>query len=228
MFNELLWFIFMGVTLLLAVVIFWLWEKEGLYALISISTFVCNIQVIKLVKLFGLTSTLGNVVYGSIFFSTDILSEVYGKKEARKGVWIGFFTLLMATLSMQFALGFKPDPEDFMNPHLLKIFGFLPRVVFASFTAYLLSQHHDVWAFHFWKKKTRGKFLWLRNNLSTMVSQFIDTLTFCFLAFWGVFPLEVFWQILITTYFFKWIVAGVDTPFIYLARNLAQRKGLMK
>jgi len=99
----------------------------------------------------------------------------------------------------------------------------MPRIAFASLVAYVASQNHDVWAYHFWKRKTNGRFLWLRNNASTMVSQLIDSVVFCVIAFWGAFPFAVFLQILATTYLFKWLVALFDTPFIYLGRRIARR-----
>jgi uncharacterized integral membrane protein (TIGR00697 family) len=221
--NEARWFIFIIVDLSLALVAFRIWGKNGLYAMIAVGVVICNIQVIKVVKIFGLTATLGNVVYASIFFNTDILSELYGKQDARRGVWLGFFALVAATIAMQFAIRFKPDQSDIFQPHLQAIFGFMPRIVGASLIAYLISQHHDVWAFHFWKRLTQGKHLWLRNNLSTMISQLIDSAAFCFLAFWGLFERNVFLQILLTTYIFKWIIAAVDTPFIYFARWLGRK-----
>jgi uncharacterized integral membrane protein (TIGR00697 family) len=221
--NEILWFLFMLADLSIALLAFRLFGKLGLYAVIVTSTIVCNIQVVETIKMFGMVATLGNVLYASIFFATDVISEVYGKKEARQGVWLGFFGLIAATIAMQFAIRFTPDASDVMHPHLGAIFSLMPRIAFASFTAYLLSQHHDIWAFHFWKRKTSGRYLWLRNNLSTMVSQLIDTTVFTFIAFWGVFPIDIFRQIFITTYFFKWIVAVVDTPFIYFARRMAKR-----
>lgn len=221
--NEILWFIFIVVDLSISLLAFRLWGKAGLYIMIVVGTIVCNIQVIKVIQIFGLIATLGNIVYASIFFNTDILNEIYGKREARQAVWMGFFALITATVAMQFAIRFKPDVSDIMQPHLEAIFNFMPRIVFASLVAYLVSQHHDVWAFHFWKRKTKGKYLWLRNNASTMVSQLIDTTLFTFLAFWGVFSWNVFWQIFLTTYIFKWIIAALDTPFLYLARRMAKK-----
>jgi len=220
--NEILWLIFIVVDLSISLLAFRLWGKAGLYIMIVVGTIVCNIQVIKVVQIFGLIATLGNIVYASIFFNTDILNEIYGKREARQAVWMGFFALISATLAMQFAIRFKPDVSDIMQPHLEAIFNFMPRIVFASLIAYLVSQHHDIWAFHFWKRKTKGKYLWLRNNASTMVSQLIDTTLFTFLAFWGIFSWNVFWQIFLTTYIFKWIIAALDTPFLYLARRMAK------
>jgi uncharacterized integral membrane protein (TIGR00697 family) len=221
--NELLWLILALVDLISLIIVFKLFGKEGLYIAITISIILCNIQVLKIINMFGLTTTLGNILYGSIFLATDILSEVYGKKEARKGVWVGFYALFFTTVIMQLALRFKPAPDDFIDPALQQIFNFLPRVALASMIAYAISQLHDVWFYHLIGEKTKRRHLWLRNNLSTMVSQFIDTIIFCSIAFWGVFPTTIFIEIAITTYLFKLAVAVIDTPFIYLAKRIANQ-----
>ncbi len=210
----------MLLDLSMVLVVFRLFGKSGLLGLIVFNLILCNIQVLKTVQLFGLTTTLGNVLYGSVFLATDILSEFYGKEEARKGVLLGFMTLVMATGYMQISLLYTPAADDWVQPHLEAIFGFMPRVALASLLAYLVSQHHDVWAYHFWKSKTQGRMLWLRNNASTMVSQGLDSVIFCLVAFWGVFPWPVVMEILLTTYLLKFIVAVADTPFIYLARRM--------
>ncbi len=221
LFNNLLWVGFILVDLSLAVLVYRFFGKFGLYALVVASAITCNIQVVKTVQLFGLVATLGNVLYGGIFFATDILSEVYGRKAARRGVWLGFIGMSLMTLWMQIGLKFTPDASDFAQGSLLTIFGLMPRIAAGSMIAYLLSQHYDVFAFHFWKKRTKGKYLWLRNNASTMVSQVIDTVIFCTIALWGVYDTNTWLQILATTYFLKWFVAVIDTPFIYLAKRLS-------
>ncbi|XPV76294.1 MAG: queuosine precursor transporter [Desulfovibrio sp.] len=218
--NELLWLGFALLDLSLVLVIYRLFGKMGLFSLIVFNLLLCNIQVLKTVELFGMTTTLGNILYASVFLSTDLLSEFYGKKEAKKAVLLGFVTLLMSVVYMQFALHFTPTPDDFAQPHLEALFSFLPRIALASLTAYLVSQTHDVWAYSYLKKKTGGKYLWLRNNGSTLVSQLLDSVIFCVIAFYGVFPTEVFIEIIITTYIMKVIVSVMDTPFIYLAKRL--------
>jgi len=215
--NEILWLIYLFVDLTLAVVIYRTLGKEGLIGLIVTEIILSNILVMKLINIFGITSTLGNITYATIFFATDILSERYGKKEARRAVWVGFAASVISLVIITFALWLKPAPADTTNKHLLGLFHFYPRVLLASWTAYIISQNHDVWAFHFWRKKTGGRFLWFRNNASTMVSQLIDSVLFVTIAFLGVFPASVFLEVLITTYFVKWIIAAFDTPFIYLA-----------
>jgi len=167
--------------------------------------------------------TLGNVLYGSIFLATDLLSELYGKAEAKKGVWLGFYAMIFFLIMMQISLLFTPDPSDFSQPHLKALFTPMFRIVAGSLVAYLISQFHDVWAFLFWKKVTNGKHLWIRNNLSTLTSQLIDSVLFCSIAFLGIWPMNVWFQVLITTYIMKLFVAIIDTPFLYLGRMIGKK-----
>jgi hypothetical protein len=220
MYNELLWLGFALLDLAMVLLVFRYFGKVGMFGLVAFNLIVCNIQVLKTVEMFGLTFTLGNVLYASVFLSTDILSEFYGKVVARRAVFLGFVVLLLTLVYMQLALRFVPAPSDWVQPHLESIFGFLPRVVLGSLVAYLVSQLHDVWAFHFWKRRTQGGKLWLRNNASTLVSQLLDSVIFCTIAFLGVFPWPVFWEILLTTYGIKLVMGLLDTPFIYLARRI--------
>jgi uncharacterized integral membrane protein (TIGR00697 family) len=195
---------------------------------IPIATIVANVQVIQTIELFGLVATLGNIVYASSFLVTDILSELYGRKEARKAIWIGFFSVIAMTLLMNIALLFKPLEGDAFASETYKsldnIFSLMPRIVIASLTAYLLSQQHDIWAYHFWRQRFPGtKRIWIRNNLSTVVSQFIDSIVFTIIAFWGIYEMPVLIEIFATTYVLKWIVAVADTPFIYWAANIGKK-----
>jgi len=218
--NEILWIVFLLLDLSAATLIFKYFRKEGLYFIIGINIILCNIQVMKVVEIFSVTVTLGNIMYGSIYFATDLLNEFYGRKEAYRGVLVGFIALIMMTVFMQLSLMFTPAPDDFINPALVEIFSLMPRIALASITAYIVSQIHDVWIYSIYKAKTRGKYLWLRNNLSTMVSQLIDSAIFVFIAFWGLFPRDIFISIFITTYIIKFIVAALDTPFIYICRKI--------
>ncbi len=224
--NEILWIGFALLDLTAVLAAFRFFGKAGLLAMIVFSLLTCNIQVIKTVQLFGITTTLGNVLYASVFLTTDILGEFYGKNAARQGVLLGFSALILVTLYMQIALYFTPASNDFAQPHLQAIFGFMPRIALGSMLAYFISQWHDVWAFHLLKSWTRGKHLWLRNNGSTLISQALDSVVFCTIAFWGVFETSVWIQIVVSTYLMKTIMGVMDTPFIYLARRI--HKGLSK
>ena len=198
--------------------------KEWLFAIVAVYVVLANIFVTKQIVLLGMAATGGNAVYGCVFFATDLLSEHYSPREARKAVMIGFFASVAYVIMSQLIIAFKPSSEDLVHTGMLSIFTLAPRIVAASMAAYLVSQFHDIWAFHFWKKCTKGRFLWLRNNLSTWVSQSIDSTIFVLLAFIGVFSGSVLWQIIVTTYILKIIVALIDTPFIYLSHVIISRK----
>lgn len=218
--NEFLWFLMMATNFLFIMAIYKLWGKQGLLCWIPVSVILANIQVVKLVSLFGITSTLGNIVYASAFLVTDILSENHGREDAKQAVYIGFFSLIVTTVIMNLALQFAPHPDDFAQGALETIFRIMPRLAIASLVAYGISQMHDVWAFHWWKKMTNGRHLWLRNNLSTIVSQALDSSVFTLIAFYGTVPMGILWEIFISTYILKFIVALCDTPFVYLARRM--------
>ena len=110
------------------------------------------------------------------------------------------------------------------QPAYESILGMVPRIVLASMVAYLISQHYDIFAFHFWRQKTKGRFLWLRNNASTMVSQAMDTGLFITIAFWGTVPTAILTEMLLTQYVIKLIIAACDTPFCYLLVALLKNR----
>ncbi|WP_124219745.1 queuosine precursor transporter [Aquisalibacillus elongatus] len=222
MFNELLWIVFALVNFLLLILVYRIFGKNGLLVWIGMSTVVANLQVLKMVELFGVYATLGNIMYGSIFLATDILNEKYGKDEAKKAVWLGFFTLITMTVVMQFALLFEPAPIDEVNGALETLFGLVPQVAAGSLLAYIISQNADVYIFSKIKSKFKSdRFLWLRNNISSMTSQLLDTFIFTIIAFWQLFVSDFgnWIQLFLTTYFIKFLVAAIDTPFMYMAKK---------
>ena len=218
--NELLWFGLMILCYLAVLLIYKLFGRKGLFAWVAMSIILANIQVMKTIQIFGLVTAEGNIVYSSIFFVSDILNEVYGKKEARKAVYVGFFVLVMTTVIMQVTLMFIPDSSDTMAPHLTAIFGFMPRIALASLTAYICSQMYDVWMYAFIKKYHGRKLLWLRSNVSVIFSQLIDNTMFTIIAFYGIFSWDIILQIYATSLMLKIVVSFVDTPFLYVARNI--------
>ncbi len=218
--NEIFWFLMLALNFGAILLIYRKFGKVGLYIWIPISTIIANLQVLKTVDLFGIEATLGNIIYATSFLATDILSENHGKKDAKKAVYFGFIAIICMTVFMQVALMFNPSDNDWANDSLVNLFSFMPRVALGSLAAYILSQLHDVKAYNFWKMKfPETKFIFIRNNLSTMVSQLIDTVIFTTIAFWGQFPMNVFLQILLSTYLFKFAVAALDTPLVYLAKS---------
>lgn len=221
-FNNIFWFFFAIINFSLIILAYKLFGKIGLFTWIAIGTFAANIQVIKFVDLFGFkAATLGNIMYGTIFLATDVLSEKYGKKEAQKSVYLGFFILISMTLVMQLALRFKPSVDDFMQPHLEAIFDFVPRIVLGSLIAYITSQLFDIYLFDKIKEKLPSdKHLWVRNNVATITSQLLDSVIFVVVAFIGSIPKDVLISIILSTFVIKVIVAILDTPFLYLMKKI--------
>ncbi len=227
--NEIFWIGMLLINFLLIIIAYRLWGRLGLYIWIPISVMIANIQVTKTVNLFGLEATLGNIIYATSFLATDILSECYGKKDARRAVAIGFFSMFTMTMLMNIALMFIPAESDFVQESMATIFALMPRIAGASLLAYGISQMHDIFAYGWIRKVLPGKrFLWVRNNGSTLMSQLLDSVIFTFAAFFGVFPFSVLIEILITTYVLKVVVSLFDTPFIYLARYWFDNKKIVE
>lgn len=219
MFNEFFGLGFVLANFLMLLIMYKFFGKAGLFAWVAISTILANIQVTKTIEIIGLTATLGNSLYASTFLATDILNEKYGKKDAQKAVWLGFFSLLIMIIAMQFGMHFIPAESDFADPSLHTIFGLVPQIAIASMVAYLTAQHLDVWIFSALRKlfPTDNQF-WIRNNGSTLISQLLDTLIFTSIAFFGVYSFDVWIQIFLSTYILKFIVSVLDTPFGYIAK----------
>ena len=219
--NELLWIIFALSNFIMFLLCYKLFGKTGIYVWITMGTIIANIQVMKSITLFGIEATLGNIMYGTIFLATDALSEKYGKKSAQRAVYLGFFMMAASIVIMQIALLFSPNIYDTAQPHLEAIFGFYLRVASASLIAYLISQTLDVFLFNKIKDKLPDtKWLWIRNNVATIISQLIDTAIFVSLAFIGVIESSILWQIFISTFLIKMMVALLDTPFVYLVKKI--------
>ena len=177
---------------------------------------ISNVIASKLVMVWGVIVPAAVFVFPITFLMTDTINEVWGKKTAQFTVWLGFGAsiLLVGYLTLAQYLPYAPFWED--QASFVAILGAVPRIVIASMAAYLISQLHDVWSFNFWKSKTGGKHLWLRNNLSTMTSQLMDSAIFITVAFWGTVPNTVILTMVVSQYIVKLIVAAMDTPLVYV------------
>lgn len=230
MINELLLissliFIF-GVALLA----YWLFGKSGLYCVSVIATVLANIEVIILIKAFNMEQTLGNVLFAVTFLITDILSECEGKKSANKAVYMSIFMQIFFLLLSQSWLLYKPSEQDFSSEAMQVVFGNTTRVILASLSVYAISQLFDVWLYHKWwnfttkKCGNSRKFLWLRNNGSTLVSQLINTVLFNVFAFAGIYETKTLLSVILSGYLIYIVTSLLDTPVVYLARMIHDKK----
>ena len=197
----------------------------GLYVYSALAVIIGYIQVLKTVDFFYSPEpvALGTILFASTFFCTDILSEYFGKNKAKKNVLISFISFLFVTMIMLITIGFKPSPNDWIQDSLTNVFTPMTRFFIASMIAYLISQYFDVWIYSIIKNFTQNKYLWLRNNLSTILSSLLDSTIFSLLA-WIILSPEpetlynVFMIYIFGTYILRVFIAMIDTPFMYLSK----------
>ena len=209
-------------------------EKSKKIYLYLAATFIAALVVCNLIANKFITIDLGFktfvisagvLPYPITFLITDILSEIYGKKKTARIVWAGFvaslFVLGVLLLAQQFtAIAGSPVDDETFN----KVFGNSWRVIFASMTAYLCAQLIDVRIYHFWKEKTAGKHLWLRNNFSTVFSQLVDTTLVVCVLFLGVRSHPEIIQFILDGWLFKILCAFIDTPLLYASTAFIRNK----
>lgn len=229
--NELILILSLIVIFGSALLAYKLFGRAGLYCLNALATVFANIEALILVYAFGMEQTLGNVLFAVTFLITDILSECEGKKAANKAVYIGIFSSLFFLILSQSWLIYIPSSNDTSMSAIKTIFSNTPRMLFASFTVYALSQMFDVWLYHKWwdftskKFGNKRRFLWLRNNGSTLISQLLNTLLFTFAAFYGTYDFVTLMSIFGSSYVIFIFTSLLDTPVLYLARRISDKSG---
>lgn len=225
--NELLLIITLLVSFGGTLLFLKVFGKGGLFAWIGIATVFANIEVTLVVRAFGMDQTLGNTLFAATFLATDILSEIYGKKEASKGVLAGIFTSLTFILLSFFWVHYIPAESDWASEFVKGLFTNTPRMLLSSLIAYAISEWIDVFLYHAWwnltEKKTGShtKMLWFRNNFSTLISQFVNIVIFNFGAFLGIYEFKELLSITGACYVIYIITSLLDTPFVYLARKIS-------
>lgn len=200
--------------------------KNGLLAFNVCATLLANIEVLILVRAFGIEMTLGNILFASTFLVTDILSENHSRKDANKAVLISTLCSILFIAVSQMWLLYSPSENDWASGPIRTIFSSTPRIVCSSLLVYLISQLTDVWLYHKWWDWCRKKFgdekkgLWIRNNGSTMISQLLNTLLYTFFAFYGTYEIHTLLSIFLSSYLIFFVTSLLDTPFVYLCRNI--------
>ncbi|SET73780.1 hypothetical protein SAMN05421676_107134 [Salinibacillus kushneri] len=183
-----------------------------------------NIIGVKLFSIGEFVLPAAVIVYVITYLITDVVGEVYGKEAAKKTVQAGFFTQLIALIFLFIAIKLPAAPLFGNQQEFETILSGSVRVILASLLSYLASQHFDVFIFHRLKQKHGDNKLWLRNNASTMASQFIDTSIFITISFIGTVPITALLGMIATQYVFKLVVAIVDTPITYLLVRIARKE----
>ena len=209
--------------------------RGDLVYLILAGTFIgllitCNLIFKKFIQIdfFGIYTfeiSAGVLPYPLTFLITDLISELFGLKKANKVVFVGLLVSILVMLITLAANAFPAiENSPLTNEEFEKTFGLTGAAVASSMIAYLIAQFVDVRLFHFWKRLTKGKHLWLRNNFSTLGSQLIDTtVVLLILCGLGVLPWEIFWTLYIGSFAFKFVAALLDTPLLYLFTGMLRK-----
>ena len=197
--------------------------KGGVMAWIALATVFANIFEAKNIMLFGLNLAAGHVMFGSVFLATDILSECYGKETAKKGVWIGLAADLALIACSQLCRLYVPSPLDTADPAIQRLFSMSLRITSASAVMFFISNWCDVLLFNKIKELTNGKYLWLRNNVATIVCNCLENFLFYILAFYPSFTMPQIISMGFATCLLEIVIGICDTPFIYAARKIKSR-----
>ena len=207
--------------------------KEQFYIFLSAifiaSLVTCNLIANKFVtvdlgfKVFIVSA--GILPYPLTFLVTDLISELYGQKKANLVVFSGFVASMFVLLFLWLGGQFNAIPSSIVNDDIYNsVFQNAWRIIAASMIAYLFAQFIDVRIFHFWKRLTNGKHLWLRNNGSTIASQLVDTTLVIMILFVGVWESDQIISAIIDGWLFKMLMAAIDTPIIYGIIHLLKGK----
>ncbi|NHF58311.1 queuosine precursor transporter [Flavobacteriaceae bacterium TP-CH-4] len=170
--------------------------------------------------------SVGVLPYPITFLITDLISEIFGQKKANQivtaGIFASFFSMGLLALS-DYVPAIDASPIDDVT--FKQVFALSPIGVLASMIAYLCAQYVDIALYHFWKRLTKGKHLWLRNNFSTFLSQFIDTFTVVgLLCIFQVLSWDLFFGLLVSGFLFKVFIAFIDTPLLYFFVYLLRKR----
>lgn len=221
--NELLLFIEILVMFSLVLIFYRLLGKTGLFAWICVASVFANIQVAKQITVFGLDVTMGNVLFASTFLATDILNEHYGFRASKKGVYVGFISVITYLIMSQLTLLATPNELDLVSSSMQTIFSLSPRICISSVAMYFVANLIDVYLFD-WLKYRFPKHLWIRNNVSTILSNCLENFLFTLGAFVFVYPIKDCLIIALNTCIIEIFIALCDTPFLYLSKRLKIKK----
>lgn len=194
--------------------------KEFLFATIAINLALISVFGAKLISVFGFVTNTGNVFYAGVFLATHMLIENYGKEEGYRTIRTGAFAILLFLLMAQFTFdltGYAGTAD--VNRAIDNLFRNIPRIGIASISAFIIAQYVNIWFYGLLKDKTRNKKLWLRDNASNLLGQFVDSALFFSIAFMGIVPNTVLIQIMIGGFIAKVAVGAVGTLFLYASRR---------
>lgn len=187
--------------------------------------FASNTLGIKLMPfVFGTHLSTAIFVFPIVFLMTDVIGEVYGKPTARLFVRMGFLSLVVYSVFNLVSNVMPNSPDFYLKESYNKIFSLSLRFTIASLAAFIVGEYQDIFSFFFLRKKFKGRWFWLRSNLSNLWGQLVDSVIWFAIAFIGVYPIQTIILILIPWWLFKFGMGAVYTPLSYLGIRLLRGK----
>ena len=223
--NEALFIVTLFVTMSLCYLVFRFFGRIGLIAWIAFAVILANLEVLKVVDLFGIETCLGNILFGTIYLAMDVLVECYGRQTATRALYAGFVVFAVFTLLTQLDIMFIPTESDFISPAFQQLFEMVPRMCLASIASYLIGNFIDIRLYAWFQRRQGEKRMWLRSNATKLFVQFLDNVILFMIAYVGVYDLSLIITLSITAWIVEFIVTVCDTPFMYLCRQHARSKG---
>lgn len=199
-----------------------LFGKFGVTAWVAVATILANLLTAKNVDLFGMNVSVGTVWFASTFLATDILCECYSKEDAKKAVLFGIFANILFIIAPQITLAYIPSEVDFAHPFMEGLFALNLRISISSSIMYIIANLADIYIYSKIREMMNGKAMWLRNNVSTIITNCLENFGFIGLAFWGIYDLNTILVIALSTSAVETAVALCDTPFLYIATRRAK------
>jgi len=198
------------------------------YFIILVSLFItclitANITAVKLINVFGLIMPAAIIIFPISYILGDVFTEVYGYRQARRIIWLGFFVNLFLVIVVY--IGLVIPAASFWDGQAAyeRILGYTPRILAASFLAYLTGEFSNSFVLAKIKIATKGRMLWLRTITSTLIGQGLDSMVFITLSFVGTMPIEALFLAVLTQWIVKSLYEAMVTPITYMAVNFLKR-----
>jgi uncharacterized integral membrane protein (TIGR00697 family) len=219
--------IFGWIVLVTSVSLFGAWyarkyhRPDGIIGIYVAFVLISNLLAFKIAEYnLGFTTlyaTAASIIFPVTFLLTDVVNEKFGRKETQKMILIAFIAQIATAIFILISIYMKPAPFWQNQEMFSEVFGFAPRIMIASWVAFLVSENADAYIFAWFKKLTQGKHLWSRNIFSSIPSIALDTIIFVVIGFYGIQPLT---PLILGVLIIKWIVGIIDIPFMYLNRAI--------
>lgn len=191
--------------------------EVGLTAWVCIASVIANLVTAKSADILGFSTAIGSVMFASTFLATDILTELYSAKSARRAVYMGLASTFVFIVATQIALAYAPSVIDYADEPMRILFTMNLRISISSMVMYFIANMGDIYLFEAIRKLTKGKYLWIRNNVATILCNCLENFLFIGFAFYGIYTMTDIVIIALSTSVIEAIVGVCDTPFLYLA-----------